>query len=112
MAPHRNLTRNQWAQRPGCVVPSGTPRETVVHVHRAERLPAVHHEVAELARLLRSLRWRLGVERLLLFGLRGLIASGIALIGFSLVVWLMPLGTWEGLAWIVGLPFGVAVALG
>jgi len=59
-----------------------------VQVEGAQRLASVHDEPAELLRVVSGFRWRLGFERALLFGVRGTIASGLTLIGLSVVAWL------------------------
>jgi len=57
--------------------------------------------VAELDRLLGRLRWRLGLERLVQAAVRGVMASSVALIGLSLVIWLTgsdPVWLWLSVA--------------
>src|SRR5438309_57311 len=82
-----------------------------VHVEIAQHLPAsaLHEEVAELLRVLSRFRWRLGFERTLRFGLRGAIASGLTLIGVSVISWAagVPYAWWPA-----GLPLLAALALG
>jgi hypothetical protein len=85
-----------------------------VHVERAERLPALHDEVADLVRVVSRCRWRLGLERLLIFGIRGLIASALLVIVVALAAWL--LAGWVVIAldqavWLSGLPLVAALGL-
>jgi len=84
-----------------------------VHVVRAEQLSALHDEVGALVRVLARFRWRLGFERALLFGLRGVIGSALAVVGLSLAVWLV-VGLDDRLtsyAWVVALPLVGALGL-
>jgi hypothetical protein len=78
---------------------------------RTERLTTLQDDVGDLVRVLGRLRWRLGLERILRFGIRGVIASAVALIGLLLVAWLLPIGNWPELAWMVALPLLAAVIL-
>lgn len=83
-----------------------------MHVVRAERLPVLQDEVGALLRVLARFRWRLGFERVLLFGLRGLTGSAVAVIGLSVALWLVgfdPLLTSQ--RWVVGLPLVAALGL-
>jgi len=65
-----------------------------VHVERAPRLErapslaAPTDDVRALLRVLGRLRWRLGLERTLVFALRGLMLAAGTLIGLSVVAWL------------------------
>ena len=67
---------------------------------------------AELSRAVARLRWRLGLERALIFAIRGLMVSGISVAAASALVWLAG-GNNEldlaGMAPLVG-AFGLAVA--
>jgi hypothetical protein len=86
-----------------------------VHVVRAERLSVLQDEVGELLRVLSRFRWRLGFERLLLFGLRGLMGCALAVVGLSLAAWLSvrsdyPLTAYAGLS-ALPLVAGLALAL-
>jgi hypothetical protein len=80
-----------------------------VHVEGAQRLPSVHDEPAELLRVLSGLRWRLGLERTLLFVVRGAMASALTLIGLALAAWLTAT---DLVAWPAVLPLAAALALG
>jgi hypothetical protein len=86
-----------------------------VHVARAERLSVPQDEVGEFLRVLSRFRWRLGFERLLLFGLRGLMGCALAVVGLSLAAWLSvrsdyPLTAYAGLS-ALPLVAGLALAL-
>ena len=79
---------------------------------RAERLTTTSHDdLADLRRVLGTLRLRLGLERVLVFGLRGLIVSAVSCIGLLVATWLLQLATWRELAWFVALPMLAAVSL-
>ena len=85
-----------------------------MHLERAERLTALPDEVAELRAVLGAFRWRLGVEHLVRFGLRGLAASGIALLALSLAAWASESSLeslTDGRVWLVGLPLVAAIGL-
>jgi hypothetical protein len=60
-----------------------------VHVeHLERRRPALRHPAeTSLRRLLRRWRWQLGLERLALFGIRGALVGGLALVALSFAVW-------------------------
>ena len=79
-----------------------------MHVEGAQRLVPAHDEPAELLRILSGLRWRLGFERALLFGVRGALASGLALIGLSVAAWLTETAT---LGWLAAIPLLAALGL-
>jgi hypothetical protein len=78
-----------------------------VHVEGAQRLVPAHDEPAELLRVLSGLRWRLGFERTLLFGVRGALAGGLALIGLSIAAWLTETDT---PGWLAAMPVLAALA--
>ena len=60
-----------------------------MHVESLTRLPQQRGStVAELERLLGRLRWRLGLEQLAQIGIRGAIASSVALILLALARWI------------------------
>jgi hypothetical protein len=70
-------------------------------------------EVADLLPVLSRFRWRQGFERLLLFGLRGLMGCAVAVIGLSLAAWLIG-GSGSliaSCAWLAGLPLVAALGL-
>jgi hypothetical protein len=81
------------------------------HFEQAERLTTFHDDVGDLIRVLGRLRWRLGLERILVFGIRGLSGSAIVLIGLLVTTWLLPLASWAELAWIVALPLVASVCM-
>jgi hypothetical protein len=63
----------------------------VAHLQRLERLSAPEHANAnanDLQQLLQRLRWRLGLERLIVFAIRGSIGAAIALVALCAVRWL------------------------
>ena len=82
-----------------------------MHVEIAQHLPAsaLHEEAVELLRVLSRFRWRLGFERTLRFGLRGAIASGLTLIGVSVISWAVGV---QNAWWPAALPLLAALALG
>ena len=86
-----------------------------MHVVPAERVAVLHDEVGDLLPVLSRFRWRLGFERVLLFGLRGLMGSAVAVIGLSVAVWLVLVAGSDDLltsrSWIVALPLVVALGL-
>jgi hypothetical protein len=65
--------------------------------------------VDELNQLLGRLRWRLGFERLLQFGVRGTLASGVTLGGLSVAIWLT--GNQHTPLWLAAGPLLAALAL-
>jgi len=79
----------------------------------AERTSALQDEVGDLVRVLARFRWRLGFERLLLFGLRGLMACAAAIVALSLAAWVTagPEGLATGQAWLAAIPLLGAVGL-
>ena len=82
-----------------------------MHLEIAQHLPAsaLHEEAVELLRVLSRFRWRLGFERTLRFGLRGAIASGLTLIGVSVISWAVGV---QNAWWPAALPLLAALALG
>ncbi len=80
------------------------------HFERAERLTTFQDDVGDLVRVLRRLRWRLGLERILVFGVRGLIASACALIALSVTAWLLPIAGWTEFVWVGALPLLAALS--
>jgi hypothetical protein len=82
-----------------------------VHAERAEHLSTSRDEVSELLRLLGHLRLRLGLERLLVFAVRGSLASAVALSAISVAAWLMAATLWEDLPYLVASPFLAAIGL-
>jgi hypothetical protein len=80
-----------------------------VHVEGAQRLPVLHAETSDLFRALWQFRWRLGLGRVLLFALRGAIASAVTFAVLSLVAW----ATGEEInSWLAVLPFLGAIVFG
>ena len=57
------------------------------YFERAERLTTFQDDVGDLVRVVGRLRWRLGLERILVFGMRGLIASALAFIALLVAAW-------------------------
>jgi hypothetical protein len=85
-----------------------------VHVDRAERLTRPREDPGELLDVLGRFRWRLAREQLLLFGLRGLIASCAILTAVSVTAWLVGnslLNPWTVAALLAGPAIGLLVAL-
>jgi hypothetical protein len=78
---------------------------------RAEGLTTLQDDVADLRRVLGRLRLRLGLERVVVFGVRGLIASAVACIGLLVAAWLLPIANWTALAWVVAVPLLAAACL-
>jgi hypothetical protein len=74
----------------------------VVQVQELETVPVLHDVVTrDLNRLIGSFRLRFGLERLVLFGIRGAIAAAALLVGLAFSVWL----TNEArLLWVAALP--------
>jgi hypothetical protein len=81
------------------------------HVEQPEPLTVLQNDVGELVDVLSRLRWRLGLERILLFGVSGVIASAAAVIGLSSAAWLMSIANWFDVVWITGLPLLAAISL-
>lgn len=79
------------------------------HIDRAERLTTFQDDVADLLHVLGRLRWRLGLERVAMFVVRGIIAAALGLIGLLLAAWLLPIGNWTDLAYVVALPVVAAL---
>jgi hypothetical protein len=82
----------------------------VAHLERAERLTTFQDDVGDLVRILGRLRWRLGLERSLIFGVRGLMGSAFALIVLMVTAWLVPLADWTEFAWVCALPLMAALS--
>jgi len=80
------------------------------HFDRAERLTTFRDDVGDLARVLGPLRWRLGLERILVFGVRGLIASALVLIGLLVAAWLLPIANWTEFVWVGVVPLLAALS--
>jgi hypothetical protein len=81
-----------------------------VHVEQAPRLSVRRDALSDdFLRLISRLRWRLGAERLLQFGIRGVIGSGAALLGVAALAWLD--AGLEALVWLAAAPFLAALAL-
>jgi hypothetical protein len=66
--------------------------------------------VVELRPLVARLRWRLGLERLVVLGLRGMIASSVVLIGLSLALWLSAAD--QAWLWLAAAPLLTALGFG
>ena len=79
-----------------------------MHVEGAQRLASAHDEPAQLLRVLSAFRWRLGLERTLLFVVRGAMASALTLIALSVVAWLVAT---DLAAWPAAIPILVALGL-
>ena len=82
------------------------------HFERTERLTTFQDDVRDLVRVLGRLRWRLGLERILVFGVRGIGASATAFTALLVAAWWLPIANWTELAWIVMLPLLAALVLG
>ena len=85
-----------------------------MHVDRAERLTRPREDPGELLDVLGRFRWRLAREQLLLYGLRGLIASCAILTAVSVTAWLVGnslLNPWTVAALAAGPVIGLLVAL-
>jgi hypothetical protein len=82
-----------------------------VHAERVERLPTPRDEVSELLHVVGQLRFRLGLERALVFGLRGSIGSAVALSAISVAAWLMGATAWDSLPWLAAAPLLAALGL-
>jgi hypothetical protein len=82
-----------------------------VHAERVDRLPTPRDEVSELLHVVGQLRFRLGLERLLVFGLRGSIGSAVALSAISVAAWLMGSTAWDALPWLASAPLLAALGL-
>jgi hypothetical protein len=81
------------------------------HFEHAEQLTTFQDDVRDLVRVLGSLRWRLGLERVLVFGVRGLGASAFAFTVLQVAAWLVPVANWTEPAWIAALPLLAALTL-
>ena len=81
------------------------------YFERAERLTTFQDDVGDLVRVVGRLRWRLGLERILVFGMRGLIASALAFIVLLVAAWLMPIANWADMAGIAAVPLLAGLAL-
>jgi hypothetical protein len=81
------------------------------YFERTERLTTFQDDVGDLVRVLGGLRWRLGLERILVFSVRGLSASALAFIVLLVAAWLLPIPNWAEMAWIAALPVLAAFAL-
>jgi hypothetical protein len=81
------------------------------HLEHAERFTTFQDDLGDLVRVLGRLRLRLGLERILVFGLHGAVASALGSIGLSLAAWLVPIGNWQEMAWIIALPLLAALGL-
>ena len=78
-----------------------------MHLERTASLVTPPEDVRNLWSVLARLRWRLGLERGLIFALRGLMASAGALMLISIAQWLgLPIDPM-----LAGLPVALAVAL-
>ncbi len=82
------------------------------YVERVKRLTPLPGDVGRLVRIVGRLRVRLGLERTLSFGVRGVGASAVIVIALAVAAWLMPIGNWPTSAWIAAVPLGVALGLG
>jgi hypothetical protein len=82
-----------------------------VHAERVEHLPTPRDEVSELLHVVGQLRFRLGLERVVVFGLRGSMASAITLSTISVAAWLMGLSPLDSLPWLVASPLLAALGL-
>ena len=65
----------------------------------------------DLQRLLLRFRWRLGFERALVFGLRGLVLGAVTLVGVSIVTWLSGLTIDDAPGWLVATPLALALGI-
>ncbi len=81
------------------------------HFEHAEQLRTFQDDVRDLVRVLGDLRWRLGLERTLVFGVRGLSASAFAFIGLMVTAWLLSIANWSEPAWTAALPLLAALTL-
>ncbi|MBV9896076.1 MAG: hypothetical protein JO020_18085 [Chloroflexi bacterium] len=83
----------------------------MAHLQRLERLSAPDNAYQnELQQLLHRLRWRLGLERLALFAIRGCIGCAVALVVLSIALWLSAGDT--KLLWLGATPLAAAVVFG
>ena len=85
--------------------------DVAAYFERTERLTTFQDDVGDLVRVLGGLRWRLGLERILVFSVRGLSASALAFIVLLVAAWLLPIPNWPEMAWIAALPLLAALAL-
>lgn len=82
-----------------------------MQVQQLERLPALEPSSAlELDRLVSGLRWRLGLEQLARWAIRGTLASGVAAIALSLGIWIS--GGDQRFQWLSLAPLLAAVITG
>jgi len=90
------------------------PREgSVVHAEGLERLPRPQDDLRELVRALGGYRWRLGIEVVARFVVRGLIVGGSLLALASALTWLLEVKPPTVAFWLtLLLPPLVGVALG
>jgi hypothetical protein len=84
-----------------------------VHVEQLERrLPSPRlPQEGDLLRLLRRWRWQLGLERLAMAAVRGVLASSLALIALSFALWLSEAEIDQPLLWLSAAPLLEALAL-
>ncbi|MDQ6673052.1 MAG: hypothetical protein M3069_20315 [Chloroflexota bacterium] len=83
-----------------------------MHAEQAERWETLEDDVRALLGVLRRMRWRLGLEQMLLFALRGLMSSAAALTALTLAAVLASAQELRtGYVWLACVPLAVGLGL-